>query len=56
MATVAPSIRTYECARCGKKRRPDRMVFSRFTRLHYCADLDACSRRAARRQPEDSDG
>lgn len=48
MATAAKP-RTYSCARCGKRAPADRQIFSRHTRNHYCADLDACNRRAKRR-------
>ena len=37
------------CARCVKEQTPDRMVYSTFTRSHYCADFTACDRRRARR-------
>ena len=47
MAT-ATGHRLYLCARCGKRATADRMVFSAFTRNHYCADVDACTRRAKR--------
>ena len=45
---LRPSFRqrTYECARCGKRQTADRMVFSTHTRDHYCAQIDACTRRA----------
>lgn len=43
-----PKPRLYECARCGKKQPADRMVHSTFTRLRYCADIDACGRRVRR--------
>lgn len=36
------------CARCGRQMPADRMVFSSWTRNHYCTDVDACGRRAAR--------
>lgn len=39
----------YACARCGHPDRPDRMVFSTYTRLRYCQDFAACDRRARRR-------
>jgi hypothetical protein len=54
MAALAslPKHRTYECARCGKRQQADRMVFSSHTRNHYCAQIDACSRRAKRNLKE----
>ena len=40
--------RRFPCSRCGLKRTADQMVFSRFTRKHYCSGVDECARRAAR--------
>lgn len=50
---AATSSRLYACARCGKRARPEGMIFSRFIRNHYCADVDGCSRRARRRRREE---
>jgi hypothetical protein len=38
------------CARCGKRlpADPDQRVYSRFTRAYYCANVNACSKRARR--------
>lgn len=45
----------YECARCGKKLRVKdgvkQWLYSPWTRLRYCLDIDACGRRARRRRP-----
>ena len=50
MAALAslPKHRVFACARCGRRRSADQMVFSTHTRLHYCGPrhLDACARRA----------
>lgn len=46
--TTATSHRVYTCARCNKQATADRLVFSAFTRNHYCADVDACTRRVKR--------
>ena len=40
--------RRFPCSRCGLKRTADQMVFSRFTRKHYCSALGDCERRAKR--------
>lgn len=37
------------CVICSKKDVPENMVFSRWTRLHFCVDLKACAKRAARK-------
>lgn len=38
------------CARCSKRLKTGvPHVWSRFTRSAYCADLDACGRRAKRK-------
>jgi hypothetical protein len=37
-----------KCARCGKRQPAEQMVYSRFTRNHYCADFDPCDRRRIR--------
>ncbi len=39
----------YHCAICGRRARPEAMVYSRFTRSRYCAELDACHARGRRR-------
>ncbi len=39
----------YRCAICGRRSRPEQMVYSRFTRSRYCAELDACHARGRRR-------
>ncbi len=49
MTAVATSTKRYACAICGKRDRPERMVFSTHTRNRYCRDIDACSRRARRK-------
>jgi hypothetical protein len=41
----------HPCARCGKPARHEQMIYSRHTRLRYCADFQACDRRYAR-QPK----
>lgn len=42
------------CARCGKRLRADGLyVYSRWTRNHYCFDMDACGRRAKRKTGTD---
>ena len=38
----------YACAICGKKDRAANMVFSKFTRNHYCRDDRACDVRMLR--------
>lgn len=40
--------RRYPCARCGLRRPADQMVFSRYSKSHYCSALDDCARRAKR--------
>lgn len=52
MSAVAVNHRTFACARCGKRQTADRMVFSSFSRNHYCANVDACGRRAKRRREQ----
>lgn len=38
------------CARCGIRLTVNRpRVYSHFTRLHYCADISACEKRATRK-------
>jgi hypothetical protein len=37
-----------KCSRCGKRQPAEKMVYSRFTRNHYCADFDPCDRRRIR--------
>ncbi len=56
MTTITTRINEYTmrskrhaCARCGRYGTADRMVFSRFTRRRFCADLNACEKRARRR-------
>lgn len=39
----------YACVRCGRYSTADRMVWSRHTHTRYCADYDACTKRARRR-------
>lgn len=46
---------TYACARCGKRQRPEKMIFSKHTRKRYCRDLDACGKRAKRKRKETAD-
>lgn len=46
MSTV--TVTKHACARCGKKDLAERMVYSRFTRARYCADMTACDRRFKR--------
>jgi len=38
----------YVCPICGTKQPVERTVFSRWTRNHYCAAIDACKERASR--------
>lgn len=43
------------CARCGRRfRKTERganlVIYSRWTGAHYCADLNACAKRAKRRK------
>lgn len=45
---VPSSHHGHTCARCGKHVTADHAVFSSFTRNHYCADVDACTRRVQR--------
>lgn len=47
--TAATATR-HACARCGKKQKADRMVFSTHTRSRYCSDITACAKRARRKQ------
>lgn len=42
-------MQRHVCARCGRHDTADRMVWSSWTRMRYCADLKACAKRAARR-------
>jgi hypothetical protein len=42
--------RQYACARCGRRVRPERWVYSRHTGNRYCVELDACAKRARRRK------
>lgn len=38
----------HACGRCGKQQPAERMVYSKWTRQRYCADLTACAKRARR--------
>lgn len=49
MSTAIKIRRSLACARCGKYSSAERMVYSTWTRYHYCIDIDACGRRARRR-------
>jgi len=42
-------MRRHECHRCGRHNRPEHTIRSAWTKHHYCADLEACTRRARRR-------
>ena len=44
------SLRVPSCARCGRRLPdPDRRVYSTWTRVYYCSAVDACGRRAKRK-------
>jgi hypothetical protein len=46
----------HACEICGKKQTAPDLIYSRFTKSHYCRDFDACDRRkhrALRRQEQD---
>ncbi len=51
---MTTTIKTYPCAICGKRARSEQMLFSRFTRKRYCADLEAdleaCRKRSRRKR------
>jgi hypothetical protein len=40
------------CARCGRRlpADPERRIYSRWSRAYYCAEVDACTKRARRRR------
>ena len=43
----APKLR---CARCDTRLAdPSRRIYSSWTKNHYCADVNGCARRAARK-------
>ncbi len=46
---MATTTRVYHCARCGKQLRGEEWLYSRFTRLRYCTDVDRCAKRAQRK-------
>lgn len=39
----------HRCARCGRRLKEGRYVYSRFTRNRYCIDVVECGKRAARK-------
>jgi hypothetical protein len=45
-ARKPPPLTSFSCARCGRRLRQDRWVYSRFTRNRYCIEIDACEKRA----------
>jgi hypothetical protein len=45
MAEKLPPLTSYTCDRCGRRLRQG-YVYSRFTKSRYCAELDACEKRA----------
>lgn len=49
MAVAAKPRVLHACARCGRRQTADRMVYSSHTGSRYCADIDACGRRANKR-------
>lgn len=53
-ALTVETTRRYPCARCGRRQPASLMVFSRFSRNHYCADLGACQKRAKRLKRKDA--
>lgn len=38
------------CARCGKRLKGGRWVYSPTTESRYCIDIDACAKRAKRKR------
>lgn len=46
---AATSTRTYHCNRCGKRLSGGKWLYSQWTKMRYCPDIDACSLRASRR-------
>jgi hypothetical protein len=46
--TASSVTSTFNCARCGRKLRDGRYVYSRFTRLRYCY-VGECKVRKPRR-------
>lgn len=51
-ARVAAMTRAKQCARCGKRLPVSKpRIFSHFTHFYYCAEIDACSKRAAKARP-----
>ena len=51
MSAVAskPAVRTYHCARCGRRLRDGKWIFS-YLRERYCVEYDECSKRAKRKR------
>lgn len=45
-----PPLITSKCDRCGGRLRVGLYTYSRFTKNHYCVDLDACKVRANKRK------
>ena len=45
--------RRYPCAVCGRHKTADRLIYSRWTRNRYCADIADCRRVADKRRNTD---
>lgn len=52
MAREGDRMKVKSCARCDKQlpTDPAGRVYSHYTRLYFCADFDACSKRTRRRK------
>lgn len=44
MTTTRKARTTYRCARCGRRLRRGRWVYSRYTRARYCWPGEGCAR------------
>jgi hypothetical protein len=46
---VSNGPRVYRCACCGRKLKPERWIYSRFTKSRYCWPTEGCWKKRTRK-------